>query len=163
MSQVRDALKDSQEIATEILNYKKDGTSFWNALFISPVMNREGRLVYFFASQLDVSRRRDAEEALRQAQKMEAVGQLTGGIAHDFNNLLGVILGYMDSLKDQAEMLGNPRMIRHIGAVLRCRAARHRVDAATAGLLAQAEAGRARGQPEPAHQRDGLDGEPHDR
>ncbi|MET0505575.1 MAG: histidine kinase famiy protein [Luteibacter sp.] len=92
------AVKDRREIATEILNYRKDGASFWNALFISPVYDRDGNLIYFFASQLDISRRRDAEDALRQAQKMEALGQLTGGIAHDFNNLLQVITGYLEGI-----------------------------------------------------------------
>ncbi|HEU4457518.1 MAG TPA: histidine kinase famiy protein [Methylibium sp.] len=96
---VREAVLSQREIATEILNYRKDGSSFWNALFISPVRNRAGELTYFFASQLDVSRRRDAEVALRQAQKMEALGQLTGGIAHDFNNLLQVIFGHLDVIR----------------------------------------------------------------
>lgn len=95
VNSVREAIAKKQDIATEILNYKKDGSTFWNALFISPILNDNGDLIYFFASQLDVSRRRDAEDALRQAQKMEALGQLTGGIAHDFNNLLQVMGGYL--------------------------------------------------------------------
>ncbi|MCE4225494.1 PAS domain-containing protein [Methylobacterium sp. C25] len=90
------ALAERREVAVEILNHRKDGSTFWNALFISPVFDAAGEIIYFFASQLDVSRRRDAEDALGQAQKMEALGQLTGGIAHDFNNLLQVILGYVD-------------------------------------------------------------------
>jgi PAS domain S-box-containing protein len=97
-AQVREAVAARRDIATEILNYRKDGSPFWNALFVSPVYNAAGDLVYFFGSQLDITRRRIAEESLRQAQKMEAIGQLTGGIAHDFNNLLQVILGYADSL-----------------------------------------------------------------
>src|SRR4051794_13572437 len=98
IAQVRSAIAEKREFATEILNYRKNGSTFWNALFVSPVYNADGELVYYFGSQLDVSRRRDAEDALGQAQKMEALGQLTGGIAHDFNNLLQVIVGYVDIL-----------------------------------------------------------------
>ncbi|MDP4023501.1 hybrid sensor histidine kinase/response regulator [Methylobacterium sp. NEAU 140] len=98
VAQVRSAIAERREFATEILNYRKNGSTFWNALFVSPVYNAAGDLVYYFGSQLDVSRRRDAEDALGQAQKMEALGQLTGGIAHDFNNLLQVIVGYVDIL-----------------------------------------------------------------
>jgi len=77
---IREAIEKRVDIATEVLNYRKDGSSFWNALFISPIFNERGDLIYFFASQLDVSRRRDAEDALRQAQKMEALGQLTAAL-----------------------------------------------------------------------------------
>jgi PAS domain S-box-containing protein len=103
VDEIRLAIANSREFATEILNYRKDGSTFWNALFISPVFNKAGEVVYFFGSQLDVSRRRDAEIALYQAQKMESLGQLTGGIAHDFNNLLQVISGYTDTILSQVE------------------------------------------------------------
>ena len=101
---IREAIQNRREFSSEILNYRKDGSSFWNALYISPVYNQNKELVYFFASQLDVSRRRDAEEALGQAQKMEALGQLTGGISHDFNNLLQVMSGHLDILRLRFEM-----------------------------------------------------------
>lgn len=98
VDQIRSAVEKNEEIAVEILNYRKNGSTFWNALFVSPVYDVHGNLLYFFGSQLDISRRREAEDALHEAQKMEAVGKLTGGIAHDFNNLLQVIQGYTDIL-----------------------------------------------------------------
>lgn len=96
--QVREAIRDGRECTVELLNYRKDGTPFWNALFLSPVRDEQGRLVNFVGVQADVTVRRHLEDQLRQAQKMEAVGQLAGGVAHDFNNLLTVISGYSELL-----------------------------------------------------------------
>lgn len=59
----------------------------------------------------DVSERKHAEQRLQQAQKMEAVGNLTGGIAHDFNNLLGVVLGNLQLIQRRAAGCGADEVI----------------------------------------------------
>jgi signal transduction histidine kinase/ActR/RegA family two-component response regulator len=61
--------------------------------------DREGRFLHVLGGLTDVTQRKQAEEALRQAQKIEAIGQLTGGIAHDFNNLLAVVMGNLELLQ----------------------------------------------------------------
>jgi len=132
--EVREAIAAKRDVSTEILNYRKDGSTFWNALFISPVHNEAGDVVYFFASQLDVSRRRDAEDALHQSQKMEALGQLTGGIAHDFNNLLQVMTGYLDIL-DLGVDRGTPASTLH-GGIDKIRGAVSKASTLTQQLLA---------------------------
>ena len=137
LQSVREAIAQESELATEILNYRKDGSSFWNALFVSPIYGQSGELVYFFGSQLDVSRRRDAEDALRQSQKMEALGQLTGGIAHDFNNLLQVMSGYLELIEMAAQAgpakLDHERLGRNVS---RARAAASQAGTLTQQLLA---------------------------
>ncbi len=102
--------------AVEVLNYRKDGTPFWNALSLDPVKNSAGELEHYVAVQNDITHRKELEEQLRQSQKMDAVGRLAGGIAHDFNNLLTVISGYSelilstpeidDSVRESATLIG---------------------------------------------------------
>jgi PAS domain S-box-containing protein len=96
VDELRAAIADERAVAVDILNYRADGTPFWNALFIGPIFDQDGKLLYFFASQMDITARRQSQESTLQAQKMEAIGQLTAGMAHDFNNLLQVINGNLE-------------------------------------------------------------------
>ncbi|MCJ2050068.1 histidine kinase dimerization/phosphoacceptor domain -containing protein [Methylobacterium sp. J-070] len=57
---IREAVAAETDIAIDVLNYRKDGTPFWNALYLSPVTNEAGAVLFFFASQLDVTDRVDA-------------------------------------------------------------------------------------------------------
>lgn len=96
--QLRESVARREAISVEILNYRRDGTPFWNGVFIGPVFDPDGNLLYFFASQLDVTARKEAESKQLQSQKMESVGQLTAGLAHDFNNMLQVLRGSLERM-----------------------------------------------------------------
>jgi PAS domain S-box-containing protein len=85
---------------------RKDGTRFWANVVIDAIPDESGALIGFAKVTRDLTERREAQlelersqAALAQAQKMEAVGQLTGGLAHDFNNLLTGITGSLDLMK----------------------------------------------------------------
>jgi len=97
-ARIRSAVRDEQTCMLEILNYRKDGTPFWNGLSISPIHNADGAVTHFVGVLTDVSPMKLLEQQFHQAQKMEAIGQLAGGVAHDFNNLLTVISGYSELL-----------------------------------------------------------------
>jgi PAS domain S-box-containing protein len=93
---------------------RKDGTRFWASVIIDAIHAEDGSLIGFAKVTRDVTEKRRAQEALErarqelfQAQKMEAVGQLTGGIAHDFNNLLTAVLGSLEIAKKRA-LSGRP-------------------------------------------------------
>jgi len=77
---------------------RKDGSTFWESAVLSSIHDSAGRLVGFAKITRDLTERRNLEEQLRQAQKMEAMGGLAAGVAHDFNNLLSIILSYSELL-----------------------------------------------------------------
>ncbi len=89
---------------------------------ISAVRDSYGKVDQFIVQAVDITGRQRAEEHLRQAQKMEAVGQLTGGIAHDFNNLLTVVIGNLQLV--ESALKGNDKAQKR---------AKEAIDAATKG------------------------------
>ena len=78
-----------------------DGRRLTVQWHLSAVLDEQGRFEQLCAIGLDLSERKRTEQMLREAQKLEAIGQLTGGLAHDFNNLLGVVVGNLDFLGDK--------------------------------------------------------------
>ena len=89
----------------EAWRVRKDGSLFWAHVLIDPIFNEAGEHVGFAKVTRDATERKRAEErlqetqqALLQAQKLQALGELTGGIAHDFNNLMTVISGSVELL-----------------------------------------------------------------
>jgi PAS domain S-box-containing protein len=86
-------------IGREVVGLRKDGSTFPMDLSVGEAQ-QDGESI-FVGIIHDLTGRKQTEEQLRQAQKMEMVGQLSGGIAHDFNNLLTVIVGNAEHLSDQ--------------------------------------------------------------
>jgi PAS domain S-box-containing protein len=95
-------------LETEGWRVRKDGSRFWANVIIDAI-HSDGQLVGFAKITRDITERRAAEARLRQAQKMEAVGQFTGGAAHDFNNLLMAILGSLEILRKR--LPNDPRLL----------------------------------------------------
>jgi PAS domain S-box-containing protein len=73
---------------------RSDGSIRWISAQVFPVQDASSEVYRYAGIAKDITRRKRDEDALRQAQKMEAMGTLAGGIAHDFNNILTAILGY---------------------------------------------------------------------
>ena len=87
VDRIRSAIAAGEDISTDILNHRKDGSTFWNALFVSPVRDRNGEIMYFFASQLDFTNIKSKEAELAAARHLaeEEVQRRTA----DLQNALG--------------------------------------------------------------------------
>jgi len=96
---------------------RKDGSRFWANDIIEPIRDDQARLIGFATITRDITERMRTQEALDQAretlfqaQKLDAVGQLTGGVAHDFNNLLMAVLGSLELLRKR--LPDDPKLLR---------------------------------------------------
>ena len=102
---------------------RKDGRRFWVNAVIDPIRDESGNLLGFAKITRDITDRRAAEEQLEQAraelfqaQKLQALGELTGGIAHDFNNLMTVIRGSAELLRTGG--LADAKRRRYLDAII---------------------------------------------
>ena len=114
---VRDAfiaVMRGEEVQIEMLLRLPIGERYFD-FTMRPLRDQHGAIIGAVPDAIDVTERRQSEEALRQSQKMEAVGQLTGGVAHDFNNLLTIIRSATDFLRRRE--LPEERRRRYIDAI----------------------------------------------
>ena len=103
-----------EEIHSEIRLCLPAGERYFD-FAMRPLRDRHGAIIGAVPDAVDITERRQSEDALRQSQKMEAVGQLTGGVAHDFNNLLTIIRSATDFLRRRE--LPEERRRRYIDAI----------------------------------------------
>jgi PAS domain S-box-containing protein len=123
---------DDGRFESEGWRVRKDGSRFWAHVIVDSIRAPSGDVVGFAKVTRDITERMEhqreleaAREALFQAQKLEALGQLTGGIAHDFNNLLAAVLGSLELLRKRlpddpriTPLLDNAVMGAERGAIL---------------------------------------------
>src|SRR3954470_9121671 len=122
----------------EAWRVRKDGSHFWASVVIDPIYDERGILSGFAKITRDITDKKRAQDeleearaALFQAQKLQALGELTGGIAHDFNNLITVVRGSAEMLK-RAD-LSQERRDRYLDAIVETA---ERAAALTSHLLA---------------------------
>lgn len=96
VERLRAAAAEARSLESEALCYRKNGETFWCRLTVSPIIDDEGTLTHVAAVHTDITEQRKLENQVRQAQRMEAIGQLAGGVAHDFNNALTAIRGSIE-------------------------------------------------------------------
>lgn len=109
-----DAAVKGESVRSELRLNLPTGERYFD-FTMRPVLDQHGAVSGVLPELVDITERRQGEEALRQAQKMEAVGQLTGGLAHDFNNLLTIIRSATDFLRRRE--LPEDRRRRYIDAI----------------------------------------------
>lgn len=128
---IRDAIAARRDVAVDVLNYKKDGSPFWNGLYLSPVTSAEGDLHFFFGSQIDISDRmevqariRDQKETLereveRRTEELQAALAAKSMLVHEVDHRVKNNLQMVSSLLAmQLRTIRDPDAKRSLAAML---------------------------------------------
>ena len=131
IDRLRSAIREATSVQVDILNYRKDGSTFWNALYLSPTRGEDGSVQFFFASQLDVTDRIDAQRLIREQkahveaevrkrtleleEALEAKTLLLHEVDHRVKNNLTMI-GSL--LRLQSRQIGDPVVSSKLEAML---------------------------------------------
>ena len=132
-SNARQALATGKKISYETSRSVGERPRIAINTIVAPIETIEGGYGLVLVCGRDLTEQRQAEEALRQSQKMEAIGQLTGGIAHDFNNLLAAVMGSLELMQGKIKQGRLNELDRY---VVSAQAASRRAAALTHRLLA---------------------------
>lgn len=100
------AVLESGNTTHREMHFKRDGKEYWLHIVKVPVFDREGKIIGLLRTARNITRIKQYQEQLIQAQKMESLGKLAGGVAHEINTPLGVILGYAQLLQEDAPQDG---------------------------------------------------------
>lgn len=131
VAEVRDAIKSGRDIDVQLLNYRKDGSTFWNALYMSPVRDDEGIVRFFFASQLDVTDRVEAQriindqkalverEVERRTADLRAALDAKSLLLHEVDHRVKNNLTMIGSLlRLQVRTIDNPEIAKKLDSML---------------------------------------------
>ncbi len=110
---IREAINGRREIVAILRNYRKDGSFFWNELSLSPIKNREGKVTHIVGIQMDVTSRVEFESALRESEKLAAVGRLAASIAHEINNPLEAVTNLLYLARESDSLAETQGYVRH--------------------------------------------------
>ena len=114
MRLLADAISAQREVQVDLWNYRKDGSLFWNSMFVGPVFDRDDNLLYYFGSQVDATARRQVDEAQAREQRMDTLGSMAAGVAHEVNNLMTVVGGNAERL---ASSVKDPKQTASINRI----------------------------------------------
>jgi two-component system, chemotaxis family, CheB/CheR fusion protein len=118
---IREALRDGQPVRVSILNYRKDGSSFWNDLQITPVFDDRGLLINFVGVQHDITEQVRTQQALERANRSanranEAKSSFLATMSHELRTPLTAVLGFADMLRGESNQ---PEYIEKIDTIKR--------------------------------------------
>ncbi|WP_324134744.1 histidine kinase dimerization/phosphoacceptor domain -containing protein [Bosea sp. (in: a-proteobacteria)] len=131
VAKVRQAIAEKTDVNVDLLNYRKDGTTFWNALYLNAVRNDAGDVQFYFASQLDVTARVEAQNAIaeqkaivdaevkRRTAELEAALEAKTLLLHEVDHRVKNNLTMIGALlRLQARQIDNPEMSAKLGVMM---------------------------------------------